>query len=119
MQAQSELPLLGPSAPLVLRSLGEPPDQRVRVDLQDEEPVEQVEELREVPGPTAEEHHRRVPAGDQRSPLVHVPDVVLVSSTLRRSASLGVALVRKLVVPIDGEVATPLQLPADGSLAGP
>ena len=52
--------------------------QRGEVHFEDEDFVEQVDELREVPRATAEERSRMVAVSDEGSHLVHIPDVVLV-----------------------------------------
>jgi hypothetical protein len=57
-------------AELVFWSLIESPVQCVQVDLQDEDSVEQVLELREVPRPAAEEGEALILVGDQCSDSV-------------------------------------------------
>jgi len=59
-----------------------------------------------------------IPAGDQSSHFVHVPDVVLVFATLRRLTRFRIALVSQLAVAVDGVVAAPLKLIAYGGLTG-
>src|SRR5688500_11115521 len=58
------------------------------------------------------------PVGDQRSDLLHIPDVVLVSEALHRFTGFRIAPVRQLPVAVNGVVTAPLQLVANGSLAG-
>ncbi|GAA0806932.1 VOC family protein [Spirilliplanes yamanashiensis] len=72
-----------------------------------EPPFEQADERREVPGPAAEERHRRAPVGHQR-----------VRGGVRRLAGDRVALVRRLAVAVHGVVAAALQFVADRRLAG-
>lgn len=55
VQSRSELPFAGFPTPLIFRSRGEPSDQGFQIDFEDKNPVEQMNEAREVPGAAAEE----------------------------------------------------------------
>jgi hypothetical protein len=96
-----------------LRSLLEAPVQRLQVDLEDEDAVEQVHKPREVPRAAAEERHRLILVGDQDPHSVYRPDVVLVRAAIRRLSSFRIALVCQVPVTVNGMVAAPAQLPAD------
>src|SRR6478735_3127615 len=106
------------AAPLIVGSLVEPPIQGVEVDVEDEDAVEELDECREVPGTTAEECDLFTLVRDQGPYCGDIPDVVLVAATLDRLPSFRVALVGQLAVAMDGVVAAPLQLLANGGLAG-
>ena len=110
MQAHDEFTLLRSSAPLVVWSALQPPPQGVRVDIEDENAVEEVNEGVEVPGTTAEEGHRLALVRDQSLDLVHLPQVVLVRAAGDRLPSLRITLIGELPVPMHGVVAAPLQL---------
>ena len=57
------------------------------------------------------------PVGDQGSHLLYIPDVVLVSEAFHRFTSFRIAPISQLAVAVNGVVAAPLQLIANGSLA--
>lgn len=117
MEAKDELTLLGTVTPLVLRTVVEASDKGVSVHLEHEDRVEVGDELREVPGTTAEVRDRPGLVCDQGSDRVHVPEVVLVTSTSGWLACDRIALVGQLTVAVDSVEAPPLQLVADRSLA--
>ncbi len=96
----------------------EPAVQRLEVDLEDEDRVEQLDEPRGVAGAAAEEGDRLVPFGDHRAHPVHVPEVVLVAAVLGRLPGLGITLVGQLGVTVDGVHPSPAQLAAHRGLAG-
>jgi hypothetical protein len=106
------------ATPLVVRSLVKPPMQRGKVDFEDKDVVEQIDEFREVPRATAKERGRFIPVGDEGFHFVYVPDVVLVSEAIPRFTGFGIAPVSQLAVAMNGVVAAPLQFIANGSLAG-
>ena len=94
-------------AELVLWSLIESPIQSAQVDLQDEDFVEQVLELRKVPRASAEERDALSLVGDQSSDSVHVPDVMPVRRhVVRRLTRFRVSLIGQVGVTIDGVEAT-------------
>src|SRR3954453_23332419 len=108
-----------PAAPLLVRSRVKPPVQRGKVDLEDEDGVEEVEKLREVPRSTAEEGDRFPLVRGQGFHSVDIPEVVLVPPTHNRLPGFRVALVGPLAGAMNGLVAPPLEFIANGSLAGP
>lgn len=117
MEPEDQLTLLGPVTPLVHGTLVEALDKGLDIDVEDEDRVEIGDELREVPGPTAEVRHRTGLVRDQGSDRVHVPEVVLVASVDRGVARDRIASVGQLTVAVDSVEAPPLQLVADRSLA--
>lgn len=117
MEPEDELTLLGPVTPLVHGTLVEALDECLGIDVEDEDRVEVGDELREVPGTTAEVRDRPGLVCDQGSDRVHVPEVVLVTSTSGWLACDRIALVGQLTVAVDSVEAPPLQLVADRSLA--
>lgn len=102
--------------PLVLRALVEPPVQGFEINVEDEDPVEQIDELREVARASAEERDGLLMICHQSPHTPDVPDVVLVRSGIGRFTSRGVALVREFPVAVDGLVATPVQFSAHRGL---
>jgi hypothetical protein len=118
MQPLDELALRRPSAKLVRRSLLEPSPQRLKINLKDEDGVEQVDERGEVPGAAAEERRRLVLVGRQGSDLFDAPEMVLVGPSRHLSPGGWITLVGELAVTVDGLVAATLQLIADRRLAG-
>jgi hypothetical protein len=50
--------------------------------------------------------------------FVYIPDVVLMSETIRRFTSFRIASISQFAVTMNGVVAASLQFIADGSLAG-
>jgi hypothetical protein len=118
MQTNDESAFSGSRAPLIIRSLVQPLDQCVYVDVKDEHTVEQVNERRKVPRTPAEEGHRFVAVSDQGLDRLYAPNMVFVRMAVRRCAGLWVALVRKFRITVDGVVAASLQLLAHGCLAG-
>ncbi len=105
-------------APLVQWSLIQTFMQRVDVDVEDEDLIEQIEELMKVAGPTAEEGGALPSVGCSFSHKIDVPDVVFMVGRVGRLTGLGVALVCEFSVAVDCLVATPLQLAAHRGLAG-
>src|SRR5690606_31079771 len=91
--------------------------QRPKVDFEDEDGVEQVDELREVARPTTEERGRLTPVGDPCTDFLDVPDVVLVPEAFHRFTRFGISPVRQFAITMDGVVAAALQLVTDGRLA--
>jgi hypothetical protein len=77
VQSHNDFPFRWFAAPLVHSAI-KPAVQRVQVDLEDEDTVEQGHELREVPRAAAEECHSLILAGDQGFHSTHRPDVMLV-----------------------------------------
>ena len=55
VQSPDELPFGRSSAPLGFRSLGKPSGQCVDIDLENKNPIEQIDEAGEIPGAAAEE----------------------------------------------------------------
>ena len=55
VQLPDELPFGRSSAPLSFRPLGKPSGQRVKIDLENKNPVEQINEAREIPRAATEE----------------------------------------------------------------
>lgn len=107
MQPRDEIAFRLLCAELVFWSLIESPAQSVQVDLQDEDFVEQVLELREVPRAAAEEGEALPLVGDQGSDSVHVPDVMPVRRHgVRRLTRFWVPLIGQVGVTIDGVEAT-------------
>ena len=119
VQSEDEIALRRLRAPLVSRSLVEPPVQGVDIDIEDEDLVEQIDEPREVAGAAAEERDGLVPFGHQGPNSTHVPEVMLMHGAVDRYAGLGIALVGKVPVTVDRVVATPVQLSADRGLPAP
>src|SRR6476659_2307627 len=107
MQPRDEIAFRLLSAELVFWSLIESPVQRVQIDLQDEDAVEQVLELREVTRAAAEEGDALILVGDQGSDFVHVPDVMpMRRHAVRRITRLRIPLIGQVGVTIDGVEAT-------------
>jgi hypothetical protein len=108
MQAHDELAFRLLCAELVFRPLIESPVQSVQIDLQDEDPVEQVEEFRGVSRAAAEEGEALILVGDQGSDSVHRPDVMPVRRhVIRRLTRFRVPLIGQVGVTIDGVISTP------------
>ena len=101
------------AAPLLVRPLVEPPMQRGKVDLEDEDGIEQTDELREVARAAAEERRRLARVGDKGLHLLDVPDVVLVTEPVHRLTGLRIAPVRQLAVAMDDVMAAALELIGD------
>ena len=118
VQSDDEIALRWLRAPLVSRSLVEPPVQGFEIDVEDKDLVEQIDEPQEVARAAAEEGDRLVLFGHQGLYSTHVPDVMLVHGAVDRFASLGIALVGEVPVTVYGVVATPVQLSADHGLPG-
>lgn len=116
VESDDELTLGWFRSPLILRALVESLMQGFEINVEDEHLVEQIDELRGVARASAEERHGLLMVCDQRPHSSDVPDVMLVDSGIGRFTSLGVALVRKLPVAVDGLVATPVQLEAHRGL---
>jgi hypothetical protein len=110
VESEDEVALGGPGAPLVPRALLEPSVEGVRVDVEDEDLVEDIEDHVEVAGATAEEGCALLSIGSHRSDAVDVPDVVLVVGRVGRLTCSGFALVGELCVTVDCLVAAALQL---------
>ena len=55
VQLPNELPFDRSPAPLGFSPLGKPSGQRVQIDLENENPIEQINEARVIPGAAAEE----------------------------------------------------------------
>ena len=55
VQSPNEAPFGRSSAPLSFRPLGKPSGQCVQIDLENKNPIEQIDEAREIPGAAAEE----------------------------------------------------------------
>ena len=115
----TRLALRGPRTPLVTGPLVEPAEQGVQVDLEHEDVVEQVDEVREVAGAAAEEGHGRTVVGDQLADPTDVPEVVLVQGGVDRPPGRRVSLVGEVGVTVDGVVTASPQLVAHGGLPGP
>ena len=116
MQSLDELPLRGSSAPLVVSSLVEPPVQGVTVDLEDEDAVEQVDDVREVPRASAEVRHLGTLVGNEGSYPVQAPHMMLVRAAGHRFTRSRVTLIGQFRIAVDRVVAASLQLPADRRL---
>lgn len=117
MQPLDEGSLIRPCAELLGRSPIEALQERVAVDGQDEDGVEELDEGRVVARAAAEERGLYAQVGYERSYLCHVPQVVVMAAGLHRCAGGRVAAVGQLTIAMDGMVATPEQLVAHRGLA--
>ena len=122
MQVLNQFPFLPAPAPLVVRPGVKPSRQCSGIGFQYKDAIEQVDELRVVPGTAAEKRHWLVLVPYKCFHGVHIPDVVSVHGgacdSRNRFTCLGIALVGKLAVAVDGVVTPPPQLIADRRLAG-
>lgn len=121
MQSRNQLPFGWFSAPRVLWSRSKPPSQGVQIDLENENPVKQVDKADEISGAAAEEGDWVALVGDQGFDLINIPkvvlvpkpDVMLVPEAVQRFTGLWIALISQLTVTVDGVVAVPPQFVAD------
>src|SRR5690242_5024297 len=108
------LSLLGPE--LIVGPLIQASQQGALVDVEEEHRIEQMDELRKVPRPSAEEGVWLVAVRSQRLDHLDSPDVVLMHVTGTWCACFGVPLVRQVCVAVDGLIAAALQLRTDRGL---
>jgi len=121
MQSRNQFPFASSSAPLVFWPPGKALVQRVQIDVENENPVKQVNKAEEIPGAAAEEGDRVASISDQGFDLVHIPNVVplhkpnvvLVPRAIQRFTGLWIASIRQLTVAVDGMVTAPAQFVAD------
>lgn len=118
MQARYEFAFGSVVAPFALGPRCETLVQGFGIDVGDGDFVEEVNEVREVSRPAAEEGYRMGVVGDERLDLVDIPDVIFVASGCERLAGFWIALIGEFPVAVDCLVAAPLQLVTDGGLAG-
>ena len=107
MQSHDEIAYRLLRAPLVVRALVEPPVQGVEIDVEDEDLIEQVDELREVARAATEEGDALAMVGDQGLHAAHVPDVVFVRCLPRGLTSSRIALMGQFSVTVNGVVTAP------------
>ena len=100
VQTDDEIALRWLRAPLVSRALVEPRLQGAKIDVEDEDFVKQVNELREVARAAAEERSGLVLFSHQGLYSTHVPDVVLVPCAVDRLARFGIALEARALSPL-------------------
>ena len=100
-----------------MRSRVEPPVQGFEIDVEDEDLIEQVDELREVARAATEEGDALAMVGDQGLHAAHVPDVVFVRCLPRGLTSSRIALIGQFSVTVNGVVAASFQLFTDRGLA--
>jgi hypothetical protein len=105
------------SAPIVLGSEGKTPVQRFKIDLKDEDLIEQIDEEVEVPGTTAEEGSTVCLVGREGPDLLDVPDPMLEGRGVQGLTGPGIAPIRQVLVTVDGVIAPPLQLLGHRGLA--
>jgi hypothetical protein len=124
MQSHNQLAFARSSAKLIFGSPGKPPVQRIEIDLENEDPVKQINEAGEISRAAAEEGDRVALIGDHRFDFVHIPDVMLVppcdavrhalmGKPIHRFPRLWIALISQLAVTVDGVVTAPPQFLAD------
>ena len=121
MPSRNQLPFGWFSAPLVLWSRSKPPIQRVQIDLENENPVKQVNKADEISGAATEKGDRVALISDQGFDFVNIPNVVLVPKpnvmlvpkAIQRFTGLWIALISQLTVTVDGVVTAPPQFVAD------
>ncbi|MFK4296159.1 hypothetical protein ABH924_001296 [Arthrobacter sp. GAS37] len=124
MQPEYEVPFRLParSSPFVLPPVVEPASEGFGVDLEHEDAVEQVNELREVSRSPTEERHRLALICDERLHFVDPPKVVIVngktSDVLHRCPGLRITLVREFAIAVNDVVTAPCQLLAHRGLPG-
>ncbi|WP_169532442.1 hypothetical protein [Serinicoccus marinus] len=119
MQSQDEVLLLASPAELVSGSSLETTSQRRRVDVEDEDTVDDVEESVMVPGPSAEEREAPVPLRGERTDLALTPEMLLVRGRSRDGRTgRRIALVGELGVAVERLDPTSAQLAAYRGLGG-
>jgi hypothetical protein len=124
MQPEYEVPFRLPAlpSPLVVPPVVEPASQGFGVDLEHEDAVEQVNELREVSRSTTQERHRLALICDERLHFVDPPKVVIVngktSDVLHGRPGLRITLVREFAIAVNYVVTAPCQLLANRGFAG-
>lgn len=110
-----------PSSPFVRWSPVKASMQCFRVNLQDEDAIEQIDELGKVSRPAAEERHRFPLVCRQRPDFGHSPDVVPVHSDAGDPrywfAGCRITLIGEFTVAVDGVKAAPPQFIAHCGLA--
>ncbi|RYC07245.1 hypothetical protein EUA94_15275 [Nocardioides zhouii] len=115
---EHQLALLGPGAELVQGACVEPLEQRVAVDLEEKDLVEEVDEGGVVARASTEERDGLAPVGGQLAYAGDVPDVVLVVEAGQRLARDRVALVGQDAVAVHDMVPAPLELGRHRRLPG-
>ena len=70
-----------PSRPLSLRA--KPPVQRVEIDVENENPVKQINKVGEISRPAAEEGHRVALISDPGFDFVYIPNVCCATNRMR------------------------------------
>jgi hypothetical protein len=118
MQSHNQLPFARSSAKLILWSPGKPPVQRVVIDVENENPVKQINKAVEISGAAAEEGDRVALISGHGFDSVYIPNVMLVHGAIQRFTSLWIALIRQLSVTVDGVVTAPPQLFTHCGFAG-
>jgi len=124
MQSHNQLPFARSSAKLIFWSPGKPPVQRVEIDVENENPVKQINKVGEISRATAEEGDRVALISDHGFDFVYIPNVMLVlpcdavrhaleRKAIQRLTSLWIALISQLSVTVDGVVTAPPQFVAD------
>jgi hypothetical protein len=78
MQSHNQLPFARSSAKLIFWSPGKPPVQRVEIDVENENPVKQINKAAEISSAAAEEGDRVALIGDHGFDFVYIPNVMLV-----------------------------------------
>jgi len=80
MKLEYEFPFLVPTSPtpLAICALIQPPSQGSGVDLEHKDAFEQICELYEIAGATAEEGHQFALIGNERFELVDAPNVMVM-----------------------------------------
>jgi hypothetical protein len=120
LESRKGFPFTCRSSPLVFRSGGKTPIQRIQIDLKHKHGIEQTDEAVSIPGTAAKECCGMVVIGHQSLDLLNVPypSTMLVSVPFHQLPSLEIVPIGQLPVAVDGVIAAPLQLVADRRFPG-
>jgi len=129
MQSRNQLLFDRSSAKLIFGSAGKPPFQRVEIDVENENPIKQINKAGEISGAAAEEGDCVAVISDHGFDFVHIPKLMLLlpydlvhlalmGRFIHRFPRLWIAPINQLPVTVEDVVTAPLQFFSHRGLAG-